>query len=82
MKETLRFKLAEPFGGLPADTLNELEKIVEDEVLLFHSFLRENYHSDTETWSFDKLPIGFCQDKITYNIISIEEIYKLWKNEE
>ncbi len=55
-----------------------LEELFKDEMLSFISFLRENYHSDTEAWSFNKLPLGFYQDKITYDIISVEEIFNIF----
>lgn len=54
--------------------------VVKKSVLSFSLFLSENYHSDTETWSFNKLPLEYYQDKKTYDIIHISEIYKIWEN--
>ena len=55
--------------------------VVKESVLSFNSFLRENYHSDFETWSSNRLPIGFYQDRKSYDIISIEDIFKIFENE-
>lgn len=74
----LRFLLCEPFGGLRKDTVDELENVVKCFSVSFLAFIRENYHSDTEAWSFNKLPIGFYQDKITYDIISVEELFNMF----
>lgn len=39
----LREKLAEPFGGLRKDTLDELETVVKDCMIDFTLFCAENY---------------------------------------
>ncbi len=79
LKEVLRFKM---LGQLSHEkTELDIESaygVCKDFTLSFLTFLRENYHSDTEAWSFDKLPIGFYQDKITYDIISVEEIFNIF----
>lgn len=77
----IREQLSEPFGGLCIGILEELESVVKKAVFSFSTFLRENYHSDTEAWSYNKLEDGFYQDKISYEIKSIDEIYKIWQNE-
>lgn len=80
IKDELRLKML----GQLSDEKTQLDidntyKIVKESILSFSNFLRENYHSDTEAWSFNKLPSGFYQDRETYDIISIEEIFKIWE---
>jgi hypothetical protein len=52
MKKDLRFLLCEPFGGLPKDTVDELENVVKDFSVSFSLFCAENYthNSDSNYW--------------------------------
>jgi len=82
IKEELRIKML----GQLSDENTKLDvdnaySVVKESVLSFNSFLRENYHSDFETWSSNKLPIGFYQDRKSYDIISVEELFKIFENE-
>ena len=80
IKEELRLKML----GQLSDEKTQLDNaysVVKETAISFISFLRENYHSDFETWSSNRLPIGFYQDRKSYDIISIEDIFKIFENE-
>lgn len=55
--------------------INNAVDVCKDFTLSFISFLRENYHTDKETWTNNNIPLGFHQDKKTYDTESTEELY-------
>jgi hypothetical protein len=76
LKDELRLKLLGQLSSekteLDVDTAFEVCK---DFTFCFISFLRENYHTDKETWTNGDIPLGFHQDKKTYDTVSTEELY-------
>ena len=82
IKEQLRLKMLGQLSDEKTNLdVNNAYGVVKKSVLSFSNFLRENYHSDFETWSSNKLPIGFYQDRKSYDIISVEELFKIFENE-
>lgn len=82
LKEQLRLRML----GQLSDEKTELDVnnayiVVKESALSFFNFLRENYHTEFETWTRNSLPKGKVQNRKNYNIINIEELYKIWENE-
>ena len=75
LKEQLRLRM---LGQLSDEKTNEdinnAYGVAVDFTLSFLTFLRENYHTEFETWTRDLLPKGEVQNKKTYDIISIKEV--------
>ncbi len=59
----------------------QLEKLFDEEILLFLSFLRENYFLDEVYGEGKPLPSCRVQDVKTEEIFIVEEIYKQWKKD-
>ena len=82
LKEQLRLRML----GQLSDEKTELDVnnayiVVKESALSFFNFLRENYHTEFETWTRNSLPKGKVQNRENYNIINIEELFKTWENE-
>jgi len=82
IKQELRQKLQ----GQLSDEKTKLDidnaySVVKESALSFFNFLWENYHTEFETWTRNSLPKGKVQNRENYNIINIEELYKIWENE-
>lgn len=82
IKEELRQKLQ----GQLSDYNTQLDidnaySVVKNYSVLFSLFCAENYHTEFETWTKEPLPKGKIQDRKNYNIISVEDAYKIWENE-
>ena len=80
MENKLREQFRQRLLGQLSDERTEVDvnnaiDVCKDFSVSFISFLRENYHTDKETWTNNDIPLGFHQDKITYDIVSIEELY-------
>ena len=56
------------------EDINNAYSVAVDFTLSFLTFLRENYHTEFETWTRNLLPKGEVQNKKTYDIISIKEV--------
>lgn len=75
LKEQLRLRML----GQLSDEKTKLDvdnayDVAVDFAVSFTSFLRENYHTEFETWTKDKLPLDKVQNKKTYDIINIEDV--------
>ena len=56
------------------EDINNAYDVAVDFTLSFLSFLRENYHTEFETWTRDELPKGKVQKKKGYDLVDIEEV--------
>ena len=74
LKEQLRLRM---LGQLSDEAtkvdINNAYSVAVDFTLSFLTFLRENYHTEFETWTRNSLPKGKVQSRENYNIIDIEE---------
>jgi len=82
LKEQLRLRML----GQLSDEKTELDVnnayiVVKESALSFFNFLRENYHTEFETWTRNSLPKGKIQSKKSYDLLDIEEVFKIWENE-
>ena len=82
LKEQLRLRML----GQLSDEKTELDvnnayTVVKESALSFFNFLRENYHTEFETWTRGSLPKGKIQSKKSYDLLDIEEVFKIWENE-
>ena len=75
LKEQLRLRM---LGQLSDEKTNididNAYDVAVDFTLSFLTFLRENYHTEFETWTGDKLPKGKVQKKKGYDLVDIEEV--------
>ncbi len=53
--------------------------VVKEKAILFSLFCAENYHTEFETWTRDPLPKGKVQDRKSYDIIDIGEVFKIFE---
>ena len=75
LKEQLRFKMLGQLSDEATEVdINNAYSVAVDFTLSFLTFLRENYHTEFETWTRNLLPKGEVQNKKTYDIISIKEV--------
>lgn len=75
LKEQLRFKmLGQLSDEKTKEDIDNAYSVAVDFCLSFTSFLRENYHTEFETWTKDILPLDKVQNKQTYDIINIEDV--------
>ena len=75
LKEQLRLKMLGQLSDEKTDLdVNNAYDVAVSFTLSFISFLRENYHTEFETWTKNLLPKDNVQNKTTYNIISIKEV--------
>ena len=75
LKEQLRFKMLGQLSDEKTNIdINNAYNVAIDFSLSFLTFLRENYHTEFETWTKDLLPKDNVQNKTTYDIISIKEV--------
>lgn len=75
LKEQLRLRMLGQLSDEKTEIdINNAYNVAIDFCLSFISFLRENYHTEFETWTKDKLPLDKVQNKKTYNIINIEDV--------
>ena len=75
LKEQLRLRMLGQLSDEKTEVdINNAYDVAVDFCLSFLTFLRENYYTEFETWTGDKLPKGEVQNKKTYDIISIKEV--------
>jgi len=76
LKEQFKEKLLGQLSDEKTEVdINNAVDVCKDFTLSFIYFLRENYHTDKETWTNINIPLGFHQDKKTYYTVSTEELY-------
>ena len=74
LKEQLRFKMLGQLSDENTEVdVNNAYGVCKDFTLSFLTFLRENYYTEFETWTGDKLPKGKVQKKKGYDLVDIEE---------
>ena len=74
LKEQLRFKMLGQLSDEKTNLdINNAYDVAVDFALSFLTFLRENYHTEFETWTRDELPKGKVQKKKEYDLVDIEE---------
>ena len=82
LKEQLRLRmLGQLSDERTKEDIDNAYSVAVDFTLSFLTFLRENYHTEFETWTRNSLPKGKVQNRKNYNIINIEELFKIWENE-
>ena len=75
LKEQLRLRMLGQLSDEKTNLdINNAYDVAVDFTLSFLSFLRENYHTEFETWTGDKLPKGKVQKKKGYDLVDIEEV--------
>ena len=75
LKEQLRFRMLGQLSDEKTEVdINNAYIVVKESALSFFNFLRENYHTEFETWTINSLPKGKVQNRENYNIIDIEEL--------
>ena len=75
LKEQLRFKMLGQLSDEKTEVdINNAYSVAIDFSLSFLTFLRENYYTEFETWTGDKLPKGKVQKKKGYDLVDIEEV--------
>ena len=75
LKEQLRFKMLGQLSDEKTNTdINNAYDVAVDFALSFLTFLRENYHTEFETWTRDELPKGKVQKKKGYDLVDIEKV--------
>ena len=75
LKEQLRLKMLGQLSDEKTDLdVNNAYDVAVSFTLSFISFLRENYHTEFETWTRSPLKYNNYQDRGTYNIESVENI--------
>ena len=74
LKEQLRLRmLGQLSDERTKEDIDNAYSVAVDFTLSFLTFLRENYHTEFETWTRNSLPKGKVQSRENYNIIDIEE---------
>lgn len=82
IKKQLRLRMLGQLSDEKTEVdINNAYIVVKESALSFFNFLRENYHTEFETWTRDKLPKGKVQSKKSYDLLDIEEVFKIWENE-
>ena len=75
LKEQLRLRMLGQLSDEATEVdINNAYDVAVDFSLSFLTFLRENYHTEFETWTKNLLPKDNVQNKTTYDIISIKEV--------
>ena len=75
LKEQLRFKmLGQLSDERTKEDIDNAYDVTVDFCLSFISFLRKNYHTEMESWSYTKLPLDKVQQRDSYDIVGIEEV--------
>ena len=75
LKEQLRLRmLGQLSDERTKEDIDNAYNVAVDFTLSFLTFLRENYHTEFETWTGNPLPKGKFQDRKSYDIISIKEV--------
>ena len=75
LKEQLRLRmLGQLSDERTKEDINNAYSVAVDFTLSFISFLLENYHTEFETWTRDKLPKGKVQKKKEYDLVDIEKV--------
>ena len=75
LKEQLRLRMLGQLSDEKTNLdINNAYDVAIDFSLSFLTFLRENYHTEFETWTGDKLPKGKVQKKKGYDLVDIEEV--------
>ena len=75
LKEQLRLRMLGQLSDEATEVdVNNAYDVAVDFTLSFLSFLRENYYTEFETWTGDKLPKGKVQKKKGYDLVDIEEV--------
>ena len=75
LKEQLRFKMLGQLSDERTNLdINNAYDVAVDFTLSFLTFLRENYYTEFETWTGDKLPKGKVQKKKGYDLVDIEKV--------
>ena len=75
LKEQLRLRmLGQLSDERTKEDIDNAYSVAIDFSLSFLTFLRENYHTEFETWTKTLLPKDNVQNKTTYDIISIKEV--------
>ena len=74
LKEQLRLRmLGQLSDERTKEDIDNAYDVAVDFALSFLTFLRENYYTEFETWTGDKLPKGKVQKKKGYDLVDIEE---------
>ena len=74
LREQLRLRmLGQLSDERTKEDIDNAYSVAVDFTLSFLTFLRENYHTEFETWTRNSLPKGKVQSRENYNIIDIEE---------
>ena len=75
LKQQLRLKMLGQLSDENTEVdVNNAYGVCKDFTLSFLTFLRENYHTEFETWTRTPLKYNNYQDRDTYNIESVENI--------
>ncbi len=75
LKEQLRLRMLGQLSDEATEVdINNAYDVAVDFTLSFLTFLRENYYTEFETWTGDKLPKGKVQKKKGYDLVDIEEV--------
>ena len=75
LKEQLRLRmLGQLSDERTKEDIDNAYDVAVDFTLSFLSFLRENYHTEFETWTRDELPKGKVQKKKGYDLVDIEKV--------
>ena len=75
LKEQLRLRmLGQLSDERTKEDIDNAYDVAVDFSLSFLTFLRENYYTEFETWTGDKLPKGKVQKKKGYDLVDIEEV--------
>ena len=75
LKEQLRLRmLGQLSDEKTKEDIDNAYDVAVDFTLSFLTFLRENYYTEFETWTGDKLPKGKVQKKKGYDLVDIEEV--------
>ncbi len=75
LREQLRLRmLGQLSDERTKEDIDNAYDVAVDFCLSFLTFLRENYYTEFETWTGDKLPKGKVQKKEGYDLVDIEEV--------
>ena len=75
LKEQLRLRmLGQLSDERTKEDIDNAYDVAVDFSLSVLSFLRENYYTEFETWTGDKLPKGKVQKKKGYDLVDIEKV--------
>ena len=75
LKEQLRLRMLGQLSDEKTNIdINNAYDVTVGFTLSFLTFLLENYHTEFETWTRDKLPKGKVQKKKGYDLVDIEEV--------